>query len=197
MAAYLVLSGSGRGKSVPSRSSARLAEPSPSGATGTPASSPPPPGASTPGPTRTSAVPLPPSLQLRSGPYGFSYPAGWALTPLTAKNAQVQAASVLNPDGPGRIDYVVDTSPAIYNPDHTVNLAVVLLAVPAAVTCNPLTSDQYLPDRGLAYTCAPNAGLAVSGLVLVLAYAQGFRLLQVQLPPGDDAIAREILSSYH
>lgn len=119
------------------------------------------------------------------------------LRPLAATNAQVQTASALNPGRPGRIDYVVDTSPAIYNPDRTINLDVVLLAIPAAVACNPVTSDQYLPNRGLAYTCAPDAGFPVSGLVLVLPYPQGFRLLQVQLPPGDDAIAREILSTYH
>jgi hypothetical protein len=196
--AYLVLGRSGA-PGAPSRTSASggMAPPAPQVSPSQRASLPPAPSPSAPGPTGPPQAHVPAGLQLRPGPYGFSYPAGWVLTPLAAKNAQVQAASALGPGGPGRIDYVVDTSPAIYNPDHTVNLAIVLLAVPAAVACNPLTSDQYLPDRGLAYTCAPDAGLQVSGLVLLLPYAQGFRLLQVQLPLGDDAIAQEILSGYH
>ena len=66
----------------------------------------------------------------------------------------------------------------------------------AAIACKP-TSTRYVPNKGPRYTCAPDGGRNVNGAILVQPYPQGFKLLQVMLPPQDDQIADQILSGFH
>lgn len=175
-----------------------LRSPAPTGSVAAPSATVTAPSGAAPqtGPPHSPAPTSPTGVALQPGPYGFSYPPGWVLSPLVARSAQVQAARVTDPAGPGRIDYVVDSSPAIYNPDRTINLAIVGLAIPAAAGCPAITARQYLPNRGLSYRCAGPGGLDISGLVLILAYPQGFRLLQVQVPAAGLALSQAILGGY-
>ena len=94
-----------------------------------------------------------------------------------------------------RIDYLIVTSTAVYSIDHTVNLG----AIEAALPCQhlPPTSFTYVPGKGPRYTCAPQGGLNVGGMVLVKPYPQGFRLLQVSMPAAQDAVAAQILAGFH
>lgn len=132
---------------------------------------------------------------LVAGPYGFPVPAGWTLTPLVARTALVQTAQVVDPAGAGRLDYLVDTSSAIYNPDRTANLAAVAAAIPAAFPCT-LTGYAYVANRGPRYTCAPQAGRTVAGQVLLRPYPLGMRILQETLSPADQAMGAQVLAGF-
>ncbi len=132
-------------------------------------------------------------IRLVDGPYGFKYPEGWTLSPLAATSSSVQRAHVTDPASSARIDYLVDATSAIYNPDRIVNLVFVRQAIP----CQTLTTYVNVPNKGPRYTCPPDGGRNVQGMVLILPYPQGFRLLHLMLPPADDAIAAQILSGFH
>lgn len=146
-------------------------------------------------PAGPSPSPRPAGLHLVAGPYRFPVPAGWTVGALTARSPEATLGAVTDPAGQGRLDYLVDTSPAIYNPDRTVNLAVVGEAIPAAFACS-LTSLVAVPDRGPRYTCAAQAGEVVSGQVLVGPYPSGMRVLQVTVPPPESALAQQILAGF-
>src|SRR5882724_7469830 len=159
--------------------------------------------ATSPAPAAT-ASPLPPAgpssspaqgargLHLVPGPYGFEIPQGWTVGPVVSPSSTVQRIHVSDPASTAGIDYLVAKTAVIYNPDHTVNLTI----VGAAIACKP-TSTRYVPNKGPRYTCAPDAGRNVNGAILVLPYPEGFKLLQVMLPPQDDQIAEQILSGFH
>jgi hypothetical protein len=136
-------------------------------------------------------------ITLVDGPYGFQVPQGWSFTPLTtvANTNNSQAAHWTDPASGARIDYLVVSTVAIYSVDHTVNLA----SIEAALPCQqlPPTSYVYLSGKGPRYTCAPMAGLNVNGLVLIKPYPQGFRLLQAEMAPAQDALVAQILVGFH
>lgn len=157
-------------------------------------------GAATPPPGRSPS--LPPNstahgITLVDGPYGFQVPQGWSFTPLTtvANTNNSQAAHWTDPASGARIDYLVVSTVAIYSVDHTVNLA----SIEAALPCQqlPPTSYVYLSGKGPRYTCAPMGGLNVNGLVLIKPYPQGFRLLQAEMAPAQDALVAQILVGFH
>jgi hypothetical protein len=136
-------------------------------------------------------------ITLVDGPYGFQVPQGWTFTPLqtVANTNNSQAAHWSDPASGARIDYLVVSTVAIYSVDHTVNLA----SIEAALPCQqlPPTSYVYLSGKGPRYTCPPTGGLNVNGLVLIKPYPQGFRLLQAQMPPAQDALVAQILVGFH
>ena len=179
---------------------AAAASPSPTNASrfptrGAPTTAPPPAAAASPSPPpgpSSSPAPAPRSLHLVPGPYGFEIPQGWTVGPVVSPSSTVQRVHVSDPASTAGIDYLADKTAAIYNPDHTVNLTI----VGAAVACR-VTSSRYVPDKGPRYTCAPDGGRNVSGAIVVQPYPQGFKLLQVMLPPQDDQIADQILSGFH
>jgi hypothetical protein len=196
------------GSGKPVAASPAPTTPLPSSPSTVPAAAPtptPPPSAATPG----AATPLPargasPSpkttaqgITLVDGPYGFQVPQGWAFTPLTtvANTNNSQAAHWADPASGARMDYLVVSTSAIYSVDHTVNLA----SIEAALPCKqlPPTSYVYLSGKGPRYTCAPMDGLNVNGLVLIKPYPQGFRLLQAEMPPAQDALVAQILVGFH
>ena len=158
----------------------------------------PPP--SSPSPTH-SASPSPGTtaqgIALVDGPYGFQVPRGWTFVPLasTPGSGGSQGAHWTDPASGARIDYLEVSTAAIYSVDHTVNLA----SIEAALPCRqlPPTSYVYLPGKGPRYSCAPMSGLNVNGLVLIKPYPQGFRLLQLQMPAAQDAVAAQILAGFH
>ena len=132
---------------------------------------------------------------LVNGPYGFPVPQGWTFRPLSATGPTSQAANWVDPAGGGRIDYLVDTTTAIYTPDHLANLP----AIEGALPCRHLPPITFapVPNRGPHYTCAPQDGFNVTGQVLILPYPQGLRLVQVQMPPSKDTVAAQILTAFH
>jgi hypothetical protein len=151
-----------------------------------------------PSPTRAAGPPPTtgtPGLVLVDGPYGFPVPRGWRFAPLASASNNSQAARWIDPASGARIDYLVVSTAAIYSVDHTVNLASIEAALPC--TQLPPTSYTYLPGKGPRYSCAPMNGLNVNGLVLVKPYPQGFRLLQLQMPAAQDAVAAQILAGFH
>ena len=155
-------------------------------------------GPATPSPTRAGG-PSPKTttqgITLVDGPYGFQVPRGWAFAPLASASSDSQAAHWTDPASGARIDYLVVSTAAIYSVDHTVNLA----SIEAALPCKqlPPTSYVYLPGKGPRYSCAPVNGMNVNGLVLVKPYPQGFRLLQLQMPPAQDPVVAQILAGFH
>ena len=181
---------------------AAAARPSPTHSAGSPAPSAPTTSPATAGTASASPSPRPSSppgtapaargLHLVPGPYGFDIPQGWTVGPVVSPSSTVQRIHVSDPASTAGIDYVVAKTAVIYNPDHTVNLTI----VGAAIACKP-TSTRYVPNKGPRYTCAPDAGRNVNGAILVLPYPEGFKLLQVMLPPQDDQIAEQILSGFH
>lgn len=130
-----------------------------------------------------------------AGPYGFPVPSGWTITPLAARSSLVEAASVVDPAGGGRLDYLVDSSSAIYNADRTANLAAVAAAIPAAFPCS-VTGYAYVANRGPRYTCSPQGGRPVAGQVLLRPYPLGMRILQVTLSPADQALGQQVLAAF-
>jgi hypothetical protein len=106
-----------------------------------------------------------------------------------------QAAHWNDPASPARLDYLVVSTPGIYSVDHSVNLG----AIEGALPCQhlPPTTFVYVPGKGPRYTCAPQGGLDVNGAVLVRPYPQGFRLLQIQMPPAQDPLAAQIVAGFH
>ncbi len=151
--------------------------------------------ATAPTPSASPTSPLFHGVTLIDGPYGFQVPQGWTATPLVSTSPTSQAAHWTDPASPARIDYLIVTSTAVYSIDHTVNLG----AIEAALPCQhlPPTSFTYVPGKGPRYTCAPQGGLNVGGMVLVKPYPQGFRLLQVSMPAAQDAVAAQILAGFH
>jgi hypothetical protein len=151
-----------------------------------------------PSPTRAAGPPPTtgtPGLVLVNGPYGFPVPRGWTFAPLASASSDSQAARWTDPASRARIDYLVVSTAAIYSVDHTVNLASIEAALPC--TQLPPMSYTYLPGKGPRYSCAPMSGMNVNGLVLIKPYPQGFRLLQLQLPAAQDAVAAQILAGFH
>jgi hypothetical protein len=175
---------------APASPTAAATTASPSAATSGPAT--PPPTTHAAGPPPTTATP---GLVLVDGPYGFQVPRGWRFAPLASASSDSQAAHWTDPASGARIDYLVVSTAAIYSVDHTVNLA----SIEAALPCRqlPPTSYTYLSGKGPRYSCAPMSGLNVNGLVLIRPYPQGFRLLQLQMPPAQDAVAAQILAGFH
>jgi hypothetical protein len=171
----------------------------------TPTPAPPPstatPGAATPSPPRSASTSPKTTtahgVTLVDGPYGFQVPQGWAFTPLAtvANTNNSQAAHWTDPASGARVDYLIVSTAAIYSVDHTVNLA----SIEAALPCQqlPPTSYVYLSGKGPRYTCPPMGGLNVNGLVLVKPYPQGFRLLQAEMPPAEDALVAQMLVGFH
>lgn len=148
-------------------------------------------------------APSPAGTGLVAGPYGFAYPAGWVLSPLSRPSPAVQTATVTDPSGGGRLDYLADTSLAVYNPDHTVNDVHIEVAIRTALPCSQLVSATQVPNRGFGYTCSPvpassrEPAMNVTGMALVLPYPQGVKILQVTLPGAEDAVAASILAGFH
>ena len=170
---------------------------SPSPATAAPTASPAPAATASASPpprppSSPATAPAAPGLHLVPGPYGFEIPQGWTVGPVVSPSSTLQRVHVSDPASTAGIDYLADKTAAIYNPDHTVNLTI----VGAAVACR-VTSSRYVPDKGPRYTCAPDGGRNVSGAIVVQPYPQGFKLLQVEMPPQDDQIADQILSGFH
>lgn len=150
-----------------------------------------------PTPTRPASPTASPAPQgpLVDGPYGFPVPRGWTFSALAPGASGAQAAHWNDPASPARIDYLVVTTPGIYSVDHTVNLG----AIEGALPCQklPPTTFTYVPGKGPRYTCAPQGALNVNGAVMVKPYPQGFRLLQIQLPPAQDPLAVQIIAGFH
>jgi hypothetical protein len=174
---------------APASPTAAATTASPSAATSGPTTPPPTHAAGPPPPTAT------PGLVLVDGPYGFQVPRGWRFVPLASASSDSQAAHWTDPASGARIDYLVVSTAAIYSVDHTVNLA----SIEAALPCRqlPPTSYTYLSGKGPRYSCAPMSGMNVNGLVLIKPYPQGFRLLQLQMPAAQDAVAAQILAGFH
>jgi len=173
---------------------------------------PPPPALTAPPPQPTAPAPTaaaPPASapattsgnQLVAGPYGFSYPRSWSLSRLVVRTAVATTATATAPSGPGRLDYLSDTSSTAYYPDHTVDQVGIEAAIISLFPCSKFASLQVVPNKGFVYTCAPGtaAGVAVhvSGTVLVSPYPRGFRVLQVVVPATDDPQASAILGTFH
>ena len=186
----------GVGSPPPSVTSSVSASPTAAATTASPSAA--TSGPATPSPTRA-ASPSPNTktrgITLVDGPYGFQVPRGWTFAPLASASSDSQAAHWTDPASGARIDYLVVSTAAIYSVDHTVNLA----SIEAALPCKqlPPTSYTYLPGKGPRYSCAPMSGLNVNGLVLIKPYPQGFRLLQLQMPPAQDAVVAQILAGFH
>lgn len=133
-------------------------------------------------------------LALVDGPYGFQVPQGYRFSPLAPTTGAAQAAHWTDPSSAARVDYLVDPTSAVYGPDHTVNLGAIEVNLPCRT---PLTSFTYVSGKGPRYSCAPTGGLDTNGMVLLLPYPQGFRLLQIQLPASEDAVASSIIMGFH
>lgn len=149
--------------------------------------------ASTPAPSPASTVVG--GITLVDSPYGFKVPQGWRFSPLATTTGTAQAAHWTDPSSAARMDYLVDNTSAIYSPDHVVNLGTIEVNLPCQNL--PPTSFTYVSGRGPRYTCGQTGGLDINGMVLLLPYPQGFRLLQIQLPPSDDAVAGFIITAFH
>jgi len=152
------------------------------------------------GPTVAAPTPAPAStavggISLVDGPYGFKVPQGFRFSPLAPTTGTAQAAHWTDPSSGARIDYLVDNTSAIYSPDHTVNLGAIEVNLPCQIL--PPTSFTYVSGKGPRYTCRQTGGLDINGMVLLLPYPQGFRLLQIQLPPSEDSVAAFIITGFH
>ncbi|HLI56468.1 MAG TPA: hypothetical protein VKY26_05470, partial [Actinomycetota bacterium] len=104
-----------------------------------------------PTPGHTPATPSPAATLpagLVAGAYGFPYPSGWIPGPLVTRNSLVQTETVTAPSGVGRIDYMKESSTAIYNPDHTANDTYIETAVEAAFPCNVIVAVTPEPNVG-------------------------------------------------
>lgn len=134
--------------------------------------------------------------------YGFSYPGSWSLSRLVVRTAVATTATATAPSGPGRLDYLSDTSPTAYYPDHTADHVGIEAAIISLFpSCTRFASLTVVPNKGFVYTCAPTTAggepVNVRGTVLVAPYPKGFRVLQVVLPAAEDAQATAILNSFH
>ncbi len=140
---------------------------------------------------------LPPGLV--ENPNGFAYPAGWIPGPLiTLPSRQVQTETVTNPSGVGQVDYMKESSPGIYNPDHTVDDTYIETAIEFEFpTCAYMI--QLIPEAnvGFRYVCTAPQGIQITGLALVSPYPRGAKVVQVEIPlsQGDTAVA--ILNAFH
>jgi hypothetical protein len=112
--------------------------------------------------------------------------------PVVAGGNGAERVHVSDPSSTAGIDYIAARTAVIYNPDRTVNVTTLL----TAISCKP-TSVTEVVNKGPRYTCPPAGGHDVAGQIVVLPYPQGFKLLQVELPPQDGAVAAQILSGLH
>ncbi|HEU5002128.1 MAG TPA: hypothetical protein VFW71_05040 [Actinomycetota bacterium] len=188
-------------RTTPTPSASHAPSPSPTPSPPAPTTAPPPIAA----PPPTAPAPTAPAAgsgnQLVPSSYGFSYPASWSLSRLVVRTAAATTATATAPSGPGRLDYLSDTSPTAYYPDHTVDRVGIEAAIISLFPCSKFQSLSVVPNKGFVYTCAPGTtgGVAVhvSGTVLVAPYPRGFRVLQVVVPATQDAQAAAILASFH
>lgn len=170
----------------------------PRGQTTSPAATPAHPASSGPkaSPGSSPVPAVPPGFV--AGSYGFAYPEGWAPGPLVVSNSLVSTETVTAPSGGGRIDYLKESSTAIYNPDHTVNDNHIEVAIEKALPgCGIIVGVTPEPNVGFRYVCAAGSGIQITGLAIVAPYAKGVRVVQVTIPlaQGDTAVA--ILNSFH
>ncbi|MGH2717782.1 MAG: hypothetical protein ACRDJU_04285 [Actinomycetota bacterium] len=152
----------------------------------------------TPGRKASPASPAPTlPAGLVAGAYGFAYPTGWVPGPLVVRNSLVTTETVTDPSGTGRIDYMKESSTAIYNPDRTVNDTYIETAIEAALPCNIIVGVTPEPNVGFRYVCSADQGIQITGNVLIAPYAHGARIVQVTIPlaQGDTAVA--ILNAFH